>query len=366
MRWIWQDKNWANFEYDPSKLLIYELEFERNTGKIWGAIQHIEAEGLENLKVEILSQEAVSTSSIEGEILSRESVQSSIRKHLGLKTDFRQVPPNAAGVAEMMVDLYVNYDKTLNHEMLFKWHKMLMNGRRDIETIGSYRTHEEPMQIISGNLSAPRVFYEAPPSGQVKAEMDTFLNWYQENLTNNQKVSTFIFAGITHLYFEIIHPFEDGNGRIGRALVAKAISQRIGKPALTSFAKVIDSQKKAYYQAIQSCNHQLNIDAYLTYFAELTLQAQDYTIRMVSFLIFKTKFFNQYKDLLNERQSKVILRMFEAGVEGFKGGLSAGNYKTISGASNATVTRDLQELVNITALTKTGTLKSTRYWLNQQ
>lgn len=365
MRWIWQDKNWAHFEYDPSKLLIYELAFERNIGKIWGVIQHIEAEGLENLKVEILSQEAVSTSSIEGEILNRESVQSSIRKHLGLKNDFRQVPPNAAGVAEMMVDLYVNYDKTLNHEMLFEWHKMLMNGRRDIETIGSYRIHEEPMQIVSGNLSAPRVFYEAPPSGQVKAEMDTFLNWYQENLINNQKVSTLIFAGITHLYFEIIHPFEDGNGRIGRALVDKAISQRMGKPALTSFAKVIDSQKKAYYQAIQSCNHQLNIDAYLTYFAELTLQAQDYTIRMVSFLIFKTKFFNQYKDLLNERQTKVILRIFEAGIEGFKGGLSASNYKTISGASNATVTRDLQELVNMKAFTKTGTLKSTRYWLNQ-
>jgi Fic family protein len=364
MQWIWQHKNWPNFEYDPGKLNDFEIEFQLNSGKIIGAIQHLEENNKETLKIEILAQEAISTSSIEGEILNRDSVQSSIRRHLGLKTDYRKVQPNEAGISEMMVDLYLNFDQPLSHYVLFEWHKMLMNGRRDIEAIGDYRAHLEPMQIVSGNLDAPRVYYEAPPSASIPAEMDRFLDWYTTNLLDRQNMPTLVFAGITHLYFEMIHPFEDGNGRIGRALVEKAISQRLKAPALNSFAKVIDGNKKAYYQAIQGCNNRIHIDAYLAYFANLTLQSQDYSIRMVYFLIEKTKFFAKHQQFLNERQEKVLLRVFDAGIEGFKGGLSASNYKTISGASPATVTRDLQDLVQIGALNKTGELKSTRYSLN--
>lgn len=363
MQWIWQLKDWYNLEYNSVDLIDFENDFHRNTGIIYGITSHLESSNLENLKIEILTQEALSTSSIEGEILKRESVQSSIRKHLGLKTDHRKVQPNEAGIAEMMVDIYQHYDKPLTNEILFLWHKMLMNGRRDIEVIGNYRQHSEPMQIISGNLSAPKIFYEAPPSEQVNSEMERFIIWYNRQITQPNEISVLAFAGMVHLYFEVIHPFEDGNGRIGRALVEKAISQRIKIPSLNSLAKIIEVNKKAYYEALQSCNHSNNVNKFLIFFAKMILQSQQYTIKMVNFLLAKSKFFIKYKTL-NERQIKVILRVFEEGIEGFKGGLSASNYKTITSASPATVTRDLQELVNVRALIKTGELKSTRYFLN--
>ncbi len=363
MKWVWQHKNWPNFEFDSNNMLPFETVFVQNSGKIVGAIEHLAKDNTDVLKVELLSQEAISTSSIEGEILNRDSVQNSIRKHLGLKTEFKKIPANVSGVSEMMVDVYLNFDKPLTHDTLFEWHKMLMNGRRDVEFIGSYRQHEEPMQIVSGNLNNPKIFYEAPPSQSVMMEMEGFLNWYNQKLKDNS-FPTLCFATITHLFFEIIHPFEDGNGRIGRALVEKAISQRLKMPSLNSLASVIDKEKKEYYNALQSCNNELNVNKYLLYFAQLIIKSQEYSIKVVGFLILKTKFFMKFQSLINKRQEKVLLRIFEQGIEGFKGGLSAGNYKTITGTSNATATRDLLELLKMNALIKTGELKATRYHLN--
>ena len=364
MKWIWENKNWPNFEFDSTKLKVFETSFLQNSGKIVGVINHINSINQENLKIEILTQEALSTSGIEGEILQRDSVQSSIRKHLGLKTDYHKIPANAYGVSEMMVDIHLNYDKPLTHEAFFEWHKMLMNGRRDLEIVGNYRQHKEPMQIVSGNLIAPKVFYEAPPSSNVLNEMDRFIKWYNENVSNSAKYSFVEFFGIAHLYFEAIHPFEDGNGRIGRAIVEKAISQKLKMQTLNSFSKVIELNKKEYYEALQSANFDLNIDKWLQFFGKKLIESQEYTLKLVEFIIAKTKFFFNYESNLNERQTKVLLRVFDAGISGFKGGLSAANYKTISGTSAATATRDLQELVKMKALTKTGELKHTRYFLN--
>jgi Fic family protein len=364
MLWIWQKKEWPYFEYDATKLIRFDSEFIQNSGIIIGAISHLEAENFAHLKIEILTQEALSTSSIEGEILERDSVQSSIRKHLGLKIEPKKIPPNVAGIAEIMVDVYSNFDQKLDHSTFFNWHKMLLNGRRDIATIGDYRKHEEPMQIVSANMASTKVFYEAPPSNQVVFEMQRFIDWYNEQLTNFEGISILTLAGIVHLYFEAIHPFEDGNGRIGRALVEKVISQRLKIPALNSLAKVIENDKKRYYDALQACNFDLNIDKWLFYFSEKLLESQRYTILLVGFLVEKAKFFAKFDAVLNERQRKVAIRIFDTGIEGFKGGLSAGNYRSICGTSPATATRDLEELVAIKAFFKLGELKSTRYFLN--
>jgi Fic family protein len=196
MAWVWEHKNWPNFEYDAAALLEYEKIFYTNTGIILGVFSHLESNNVEHLKIDILTQEALSTSSIEGEILQRASVQSSIRKHLGLKTDNVKIPPNASGVAEMMADVYLNFEKQLTNETFFNWHSMLMNGRRDIETIGDYRTHEDAMQIVSGNLSTPKVFYEAPPSEKVHKEMGKLIEWCNKNFND---ISIMALAGIAHL-----------------------------------------------------------------------------------------------------------------------------------------------------------------------
>lgn len=363
MPWVWQQKDWPTFNYDNYAFEGAEKGFLKNAGRLTGSIAHLDLEQKDVLRVELLSAEALSTSGIEGEILNRDSVQSSIRRHLQLKTDFRKVKANEAGIAEMMVDLYLHFDKPLHHDILFEWHRMLLNGRRDIEIIGAYRSHEDPMQIVSGNISKPKVYYEAPPSSRMQDEMKRFMDWYHSTLSN-RNLPTVVFAGLVHLYFEMIHPFEDGNGRIGRALAEKAVSQRLSAPSLNSLAKVIELHKKEFYKRLNDCNTTLHIQSYLELFSKLLLESQEYTYRMVLHLIAKTQFLQKHSHLLNARQLKVILRIWEEGPDGFKGGLNAQKYTSITGAPSATVTRDLRELVDLGVMKREGELKGTRYWMH--
>ena len=217
MKWTWQLDNWPNFEFDIESIQNFETEYLKNSGKLFGATIHLDEEQKEQIKINLLTEEAYSTSFIEGEILNRDSVQSSIRKHLGIKAVVNKSHPRENGISEMLVDLYFNFKKTLTHKMLFDWHEMLMNGRRDIDYIGEYRKHDEPMQIVSANIAMPKVFYEAPPSKIVTAEMKQYITWFNK-AAQDKTIPTLAFAAIAHIYFEQIHPFEDGN-EIGRAHV---------------------------------------------------------------------------------------------------------------------------------------------------
>lgn len=365
MKWNWQHKNWPNFTYDATALSEYESQFLHKAGIMYGSLKHITEDDKESLRVQLISEEAYKTSEIEGEILDRDSLQSSIRKHFGLKTDNRKISAAEQGIAEMLVDVYKTYDMPLDNQRLFLWHKMLTNGRRDLQDMGQYRTHTDPMQIVSGSLYNPEVHFEAPPSQNVPSEMEAFINWFNgQGEEEGAKLPILLRSGIAHIWFESIHPFEDGNGRIGRAISEKALSQGLGRPTLIALAQAIERSRKAYYAALQIVNRELDIQDWLEYFCQTVLEAQDYTQNMIDFLIEKSKLYERFEDKLNERQGKVITRMFDAGIEGFKGGLSAENYISISGAARATATRDLQGLVEIGALTKSGERKYTRYYLN--
>jgi Fic family protein len=362
MKWIWQLTNWPEYEFELAALKPKEEKFLINVGRQMGLFQHLDESLKDDLKVSLLSEEAYSTSVIEGEILDRESVISSIKKNLGLKTENKKSSPAEAGVAELMVDIFNKYNKIPNHDLFFEWHKMLMNGRRDIEFCGRYRAFDEPMQIVSGNISNPKLYYEAPPSDKVKKEMESLIQWINTNLNNKENFPTLVFASIAHLRFEHIHPFEDGNGRIGRALAEYLISKRLGQTNFNSISKTINLNKTAYYDSIQKTNHQLNIQKYLDYFTDLLLSAQENTIKTIELVLYKSQLFRKFESQLNARQIKVLLRIFAEGPSGFEGGLSAANYKSITGAPHATVTRDLHHLVELGILHKTGLLKSTRYY----
>jgi len=173
-----------------------------------------------------------------------------------------------------------------------------------------------------------------------------------------------IRAGIAHLYFESIHPFEDGNGRIGRALCEKALAQNLGEPSLIALAYTIERNRKAYYDSLEASNKNNAVTDWLLYFANTILDAQRVTLNRVEFSVAKAKFYERHRDQFNERQEKVIARMFREGIDGFKGGLSAENYIAITQTSRATATRDLQELVAKGALIRTGERRHTRYALN--
>jgi Fic family protein len=365
MKWNWELPGWPNFEYDGSAFVALESQFLTSSGVLLGSYKHLGESEKTALKVELMSEEALKTSEIEGEYLNRDSLQSSIRHQFGLPTDYGRIPPAEQGAAEMAVNVYETWNKALSNKVLFKWHSMLMRGRRDMVDVAHYRTSGEPMQVVSGHVGKRKVHFEAPPSGQVISEMSRFVEWF--NLTEpkgKQPLSALVRSGTAHLYFVSIHPFKDGNGRIGRAISEKALSQNLGQPTLIALARTIEAKRKDYYAALERANRKLDITEWLCYFAETILDAQAYTIRCVEFLIEKARFFDRLGNQLNARQQKVLIRMFAEGLEGFKGGLSADNYISIAKTSASTATRDLKDLVGKGALTRTGELKHTRYHLN--
>lgn len=365
MEWNWQQPDWPVFSFDPLRLLAWETAFAHETGLLLGAFAHLGDDDRTRLKVEMVSNEALQTSAIEGEYLDRDSVQSSIRRQFGLQTDQRRVAPAEYGIAEMMVDLYTCFQQPLSHQTLFDWHSMLMNGRRDLRAVGAYRQHQEAMQVVSGRLDNPRVHFEAPPSAQVAQEMAAFVDWFNRTQPHEPAaLPALTRAGIAHLYFVSIHPFEDGNGRIARALAEKALAQGLGQPTLIALAHTIGQHKKAYYAELEAANKGNHIDRWLQYFAETVLAAVQHSRQQVEFLLGKTRLYDQVRGQLNPRQEKVLARLFAEGIGGFHGGLSAKNYISLTKASRATATRDLQELVQLGVLHKAGELRYARYCLN--
>lgn len=364
MTWNWQQDDWPNFTWDAARLTRAEQRFTLQSGRVLGIVQHLDTEDRDRLLVDAMSNEAITTSEIEGELLNRDSVQSSIRRQLGLASDHRSVRPAERGIGELMVDLYRSCAAPLDAHTLFNWHRMVMCGRSDLRAIGAYRTHDEPMQIISGRIDNPRVHFEAPPSTSVPDEMARFIDWFNRTTSGSAgDLPALTRAGIAHLYFESIHPFEDGNGRIGRAIAEKALAQSVGHPTLTAIAAAILIHRPAYYTALEAANKGTDLTNWLAWFAAIALEAQDITLAQIQFLIDKTKLLDRFRDHLNPRQLTVLLRVLREGPAGFKGGLSAGNYTSIAKTSSATAGRDLSELVELGAMVRTGEKRHTRYHL---
>lgn len=365
MPWNWEQPGWPDFSYKSEALAQLERQFLLQSGEFVGAFKHMGPDDQETLKIDLISEEAVKTSEIEGEILNRDSVQSSLRHQLGLGAEQPGIDPAERGIAEMMADLYRNFGKPLDDATMFAWHRMLLSGDRKISVIGGYRTHEDPMQVVSGPDYKRIVHFEAPPSSRMNDEMSRFIAWFNATAPSGKNpLPALTRAGIAHLYFVCIHPFEDGNGRIGRALAEKSLAQNLNQPSLIALAYTIERKRKDYYAALERNNKEMEISAWLTYFANTILEAQRNTIKRVDFFVAKARFYETFRGQLNERQDKVIARMFKEGIDGFMGGLSAENYISISKTSRATATRDLQDLVEKGALTKTGELRHTRYFLN--
>lgn len=327
---------------------------------MFGAFSSLTGSEQDQLRVQLLSDEALLTSKIEGEILDRESLQSSLQREFGLKEDRRKISAAEKGVSELLVDLYQQFDASLTDERLKHWHRILMQGRSDLE-IGSYRSGEDAMQIVSGPIHEPVVHYEAPPSDRLPAEISCFLQWFEKS---RETLPALARSAVAHLYFESLHPFEDGNGRIGRAISELSLSQSIGQPLLVSLSQTIEEKRKEYYDQLARGSRSNKIDDWVHYFSETIVSAQQISIAKVGFLVSKAKYFDRHETHLNVRQEKVIRRIFQEGLDGFQGGLSASNYRSISGASPATVTRDLDDLVKKGALIRRGQKKGTRYELN--
>ena len=363
----WQQADWPHFRYDPSNLYEVLLSISEKMGVINGKLAHLTKNLHTEAIINLMVEEAVKTSEIEGEYISRMDIRSSIKNNLGLNS--KNIPVHdkrAQGIAKFMLDVRNTFKKSLTEKKLFDWHLMLMSGSSHPNLrVGYWRTNTEPMQIVSGHHGKWTVHFEAPASQNVPKEMKKFIRWFNETAPGNHKAIQFapVRAAIAHLYFESIHPFEDGNGRIGRAIAEKSLSQGFGYPVMLSLSVMIEAEKKAYYAALQKASRTNEITDWIYYFVNLVFSAQLEFEKQINFIIKKAQFFDKFKDVLNERQLKVIKRMMQAGIKGFEGGMSAKKYMTITGTSKATATRDLQHLFSIKVLKQIGSGRSARYEL---
>ena len=362
MEYNWQQKDWPNFQYKTDTIEDLLFEFAKRTGRISGVLEGLSESEQAEAMINLMVSEAIKTSEIEGEYLSRKDVMSSIRRNLGLNPELPiSKDKRVEGVTELMLAIRNQFIAPLSEKMLSNWHTMLMKGSKGIQ-IGQWRSHEEPMQIVSGAIGREIVHFEAPPSNTVSSEMNKFIAWF--NVSQNSIKKPIIRSAIAHLYFESIHPFEDGNGRIGRAIAEKALSQSIGRPVLFSLSKSIEGNKNDYYEALKAAQRSNEITDWINYFVKTVLDAQIDAEQEIEFTLKKTKFFDQHKDELNDRQQKVVRRMLEEGHQGFEGGMNARKYVSIASTSKATATRDLQDLVQKGIFKPIGGGRSTRYDIN--
>lgn len=362
----WQYSEWPRFSYSLDHLEERFLSFVQKSGHLSGKLQALSpSDNLERV-LQLMVDEAVTTSEIEGEVVSKLDVLSSIQRNLNIHPAVSSSgDKKAEGVGTLMALVRNQFNEPLSHEMLFEWHKVLLEGTTDLD-IGMYRSDPAPMQIISGPMGRLTVHFEAPPASNLHAEMDAFISWFN---TPSRKLPTLVWspvrAAIAHLYFESIHPFDDGNGRVGRALVEKCLSMDLGFPVPISMSTVIMARRKEYYAQLERAQQSLEITDWITWFVDVLLESFDASEAWIDFTIQKRHYFEKFGAQFNERQRKAILRMFEAGPDGFTGGMNARKYGAINKTSKATATRDLQELLEIGAITRLGTAggRSTSYTL---
>ena len=349
--WIWASPSWPHLTYDY-KRLAGPLRRARAAGdRLFGKAEAIGADELALVQRDVWSGEAVATAAIEGESLELASVRSSVARRLGITPVFvASVPRNVEGLLDVMESAAADWDSDLTEERLCRWQGSLFPGGgsalRSIAT-GCYRSHDDPMQIVSGPSGRETVHYEAPPSAAVRAEMRNFLDWF--NRTRGTSFDGILRAGLAHLWFETIHPFEDGNGRIGRAIVDMALAQDVRLPTrLHGVSTELRRRQAEYYDALNQAQRGTgDVTVWLEWFTSVCADSCQASAAPIDEALVRARFWSDHKHVaLNERQRKVLNKMLEAGPGRFEGGLTQRKYVAMTGAATATATRDIVSLLD--------------------
>jgi len=362
-KWIWQSEDFPNFLFKKLELEAIYYKF----GQLNAIEKFISSDDSKALFIDILSSEAIATSAIEGEILQRSSVHSSINKilKLGLEEDYSSTVQSDA-IVEITIDAKQNAKQPLTKERLCSWHKALFpmgqSGLIEIR-VGEYRSGKEDMKIVSGAWGREKIHYIAPPSRQVEELMSEFLIW----LNSNNEKNIFYKASIAHLWFVLIHPFDDGNGRIARAITDFVLaSASLTNANFYSISTVIHNRRKQYYTVLDSVCKQINLDIsiWIEWFISLFDASIDDTLVKLESIQKKAKFWDKHRDIqLNYRQKKVIKKMLSALPDHFEGGMRVRKYTGIAKTTRITASRDLADLVEKTVMKKFGSGRGVYYEL---
>lgn len=362
--YLWEKPGWPDFIWDEKSLSTSLARVSRAQGRLLGKMEALGFELRSEAHLRTLTEDVVKSSEIEGERLERDQVRSSIARRLGIDVGgFISVDRDVEGVVEMMLDATGNYTKVLTEDRLFAWHASLFpTGRSGMSKIrvGNWRDDSNgPMQVVSGPMGREKIHYQAPPAKRIPEEMKKFLRWYQQH----GDIDPLLTAGLAHLWFVTIHPFEDGNGRIARAIadMALARSEKTGQ-RFYSMSAQIRLERKAYYNMLERTQKgDLDVTPWLGWFLNCLLRAIDGAQGILNAVLNKALFWERFaKEPLSERQIKILNRL----LDGFEGKLTTSKWAKIAKCSQDTAYRDILDLIKRGALQKDpGGGRSTSYSL---
>lgn len=343
--WIYNHKTWPNFTWNAERLASKLAEIRYQQGRLLGKMESLGFELRREASLSILTNDVIKSSAIEGEILNFDEVRSSIARRLGIEfAGMKAVNRDVEGIVEIMLDATQNFSKPLTQKRLFDWHAALFpTGRSGMYsiTVGNWRDDSNgPMQVVSGPTGHEKVHFEAPSAKMLKKEMTAFLSWFE----NKDGLDPVLNAGIAHLWFVTLHPFEDGNGRIGRAIADMALASADGIPErFYSLSAQFESERKDYYNQLERQQRSTpEITNWLEWFLGCLGRAIFSAEEALSKVMFKSEFWKKVnQNPVNERQRLIINCMLE---DNFLGHMNTSKYAKLVKCSTDTALRDIQDL----------------------
>lgn len=365
MKYIYQNIDWHSFRWCGDKIQNLLFEIKKSQGYLLGKMDSLGFDVKNNALLQVLTENIIKSSEIEGQILDKHLVRSSIAKRLGIDIGGETfVSRDIEGVVEMMLDATQNYSSNMTKERLIGWHAALFptgySGMYKIN-VGNYRTDElGPMQVISGYEGKEKIHYEAPPASILENEMDEFLNY----INTNNEYDSLIKAGIVHLWFVILHPFDDGNGRIARALMDMILARSDdSKFRFYSMSSQIQKNRKSYYEVLEKTQKgSMDITNWLLWFLENLLIAIQSSGEITDKVLQKAEFWQKNSNLVfNERQIKVLNRF----MDNFEGNLTTTKWAKMCNCSQDTASLDINDLIAKKIMKKVGKGRATHYLLRK-
>ncbi|MCE0464691.1 Fic family protein [Pseudomonas uvaldensis] len=371
--WIWQQPDWPDFHWHAETLAPLLRECVQTQGQLLGMTGAVTASLSAQNELDALLQNIVTSSAIEGERLNVGSVRSSLARRLGLEQlDDSPVSPRSEGLTNLLMDATRHADQPLTIDRLMEWHEWLFPdlasdlAQRRIR-VGALRG-EEPMQVVSGRLDRPTVHFEAPPRPGLEHQLQTFIAWFEASRRQGE-LDPLLRAGIAHLWFVTLHPFDDGNGRLTRTLTDLALAQGEARAIrFYAMSASILEDRSGYYRILESSQKAtLDVTPWLTWFLQTLLRSLQQAIARIESVLFKARFWQTHRaSSLSPHQIKVLNRLLDGGERGFEGGISAAQYQAVAKISKATATRHLAELLEKGCLERMpGGGRSTRYRISR-
>ena len=370
--WIWQQPDWPSFTWNAERLAPLLRECVQAQGRLTGMVSSVGNSLSAQSELDALLQNIVTSSAIEGEQLNVGSVRSSLARRLGLEQlDGNHVSQRSEGLAQLMLDATQHFAEPLTLERLLGWHEWLFPDQdTDLATrsmrVGALRG-DDPMQVVSGHLDRPTVHFEAPPRQGLERQVDSFLDWF-ESSRNQAGLDPLLRAGVAHFWFVTLHPFDDGNGRLTRAITDLALAQ--GEAQAIRFyamsASILED-RSGYYRVLENSQKAtLDITEWLEWFLQTLLRSLQQAMARIESVLGKARFWQAHRQSgLSAEQTKVLNRLLDGGERGFEDGISAAQYQAVAKVSKATATRHLTELLAKGCLNRLpGGGRSTRYQIN--